>query len=267
MTSPLRLALMLALFLGPRVVEPHLLHAQPQQAAVPIAGELIARGDAAHASLDPSSALLHYEAAIAVDSANYAALWKASRELADLAEFEENPATQLELFRRAEHHARRAVIVRPDDAEAHFHLARALGRIALTMGARDRVKYAVAIRDEALTALRYDSLHPGALHVLGRWNAEVMRLSGVERFFAQRFLGGKVFGSASWENAERYLERAVELDPERLTHSLDLAEIYLDRGKNAKAREQLRRVIVGRTTEYNDPRLKSRAEALLKRIE
>ena len=30
-------------------------------------------------------------------------------------------------------------------------------------------------------AARLDPNHPGALHVLGVWNAEVMRLSGIER--------------------------------------------------------------------------------------
>jgi hypothetical protein len=35
-----------------------------------------------------------------------------------------------------------------------------------------------------------------------------MRLSSLERFFAKNFLGGKIFGAASWDNAVVYMDRA-----------------------------------------------------------
>jgi tetratricopeptide (TPR) repeat protein len=159
------------------------------------------------------------------------------------------------------------VKIDPGSAEAHFDLARALGRTALTMGVRDRVRYANEIREQALEALKIDANHPGALHVLGVWNAEIMRLNGFERFFARNFLGGKIFGQASWKEAVSNLERAVEVDPERLVHRLDLAEIYADIGEKAKAREQFERVVNATTrTDVNDPRYKAQAEAALKRL-
>jgi FimV-like protein len=137
----------------------------------------------------------------------------------------------------------------------------------LTVGVRDRVKYANEIRALALEALKIDANHPGALHVLGMWNAEVMRLNGFERFFARNFLGGKVFGEASWKEAVANLERAVEVDPERLVHRLDLAEIYADIGEKAKARELFEHIVNAQTrTDVNDPRYKAQAEAALKRL-
>ena len=75
--------------------------------------------------------------------------------------------------------------------------------------------------------------------VMGAWNAAVMRLNGVERFMARKFLGGRVFGTASWKEAQRYLEQAVAVEPERIVHRSALAEIYADVGDNAKAREQM----------------------------
>ena len=65
------------------------------------------------------------------------------------------------MYKRAEEYARRAVAANPDDAEAHFELARAIGRNALTMGTRDRVKYAGVVHDEALEALKLDPKHAG----------------------------------------------------------------------------------------------------------
>jgi hypothetical protein len=146
------------------------------------------------------------------------------------------------------------------------HLARALGRRALSVGVRDRVKFATEVRAEALEALRLNPDHPGALHVMGVWNAEVMRLNGVSRFFAKNVLGGKVFSEASWNRAVSYMERAVAVDPERIVHNLDLGKIYLDLGDKAKARAQFELVVRGRRVDFNDPAFKREAEAELAKL-
>jgi tetratricopeptide (TPR) repeat protein len=220
------------------------------------AAEHVLAGDRAHAALDAAAALEEYERALSLDPENYEGLWKASRDAVDLGEFTADKKRRAEYYRRGEGYARRAVAVNATDAEAHFHLARAVGVTALSLGVRDRVKYATEVRAEALRALERDPKHPGALHVLGVWNAEVMRLSGFERTIARTFLGGKVFGSASWADAVRYMEEAVAVDPHRLTHHLDLARIYRDRGEKAKSRDQYEAVIRGAVTEFNDAHYK-----------
>jgi tetratricopeptide (TPR) repeat protein len=237
------------------------------QSATPTAAEHVALGDSAHAAFDPATALEHYQAAIQLDSANADALGKASRSVMDLSEAEGDKNKRSQLFRQGESYARRAVALNPRDPELQFHLARALGRAALAVGVRERVKYAVEIRSTALKALELDSLHPGALHVIAMWNAEVMRLSGFERFMAKNLLGGRVFGQANWNEAVRNLERAVEVDPERLSHRLDLGMIYADVGQKAKAREMLQWVVnAEKRTDFNDPRYKRDAEAALTKL-
>ena len=230
------------------------------------ADDRVAAGDSAYDALQVAPALAEYEAAVETDSMHYAALWKASRSAVDLAEYETDAAKKQALFEQAERLARRAVEVNPDDAEGHFSMARALGRVALTKGARDRVKYGTQVRASALRALELRPDHPGALHVLGRWNAEVMRLSGFTRFFARNLLGGKALGEASWASAREHMERAVEVDPDRLVHHLGLAEIYLDLDEDEKAREQLQLVIDGPVRDFNDPHYKREAAALLEKL-
>lgn len=227
---------------------------------------LVAAGDRAFEEQQVAAALAQFESAIAADSTHYEALWKASRSAVDLAEYEPNAGRKQALFEQAERHARRAVAVNAEDSEGHFAMARALGRVALTKGARDRVRYATQVRASALRSLELSPDHPGALHVLGRWNAEVMRLSGLTRFFAKNLLGGKVFEEASWDDAQRYLERAVAVDPQRLVHHLGLAEIYLDLEENEKALEQLTLVVNGAASDYNDPHYKREARALIEKI-
>jgi tetratricopeptide (TPR) repeat protein len=238
----------------------------PGTASAQSPAEHIAIGDSIYALFKPEEALPHYDAAIGPDSSNYEALWKSARSHIDLAEAERDEGRRNRFSRAAESLARRAIRVNPQDAEAHFHLARALGRRALTVGVRDRVKFATEVRAEALEALRLSQDHPGALHVLGVWNAEVMRLNGVSRFVAKNVLGGKVFSEASWARAVSYMERAVAVDPDRIVHRLDLGKIYLDRGDKAKARALFELVTRGRRIDFNDPAFKREAEAELAKL-
>jgi tetratricopeptide (TPR) repeat protein len=228
--------------------------------------EHVAIGDSTYAHFKPDEALPHYLAAIGPDSSNYEALWKAARSEIDLAEAERDEARRNRFSRTGEVLARRAIKVNSQDAEAHFHLARALGRRALSVGVRDRVKFATEVRAEALEALRLNPNHPGGLHVMGMWNAEVMRLNGVQRFFAKNVLGGRVFGEASWDKAVSYMERSVAVDPDRIVHHLDLGKIYADLGDKAKARAQLELVVRGRRVDFNDPAYQREAQAALEKL-
>jgi len=222
--------------------------------------EHLAAGD--REKMDPSAALKHYELVLATEPNNYEALYKASGAAVDAGMLGSDDKARDALYKKAETYARRAVQVNGNDAEGHFELARAIGRIAQTMGSRDKVKYAGVVRDEALAALKLQPKHDGALHVMGEWNAEVMRLSGISRFMAKNFLGGKIFDSASWDEAQRYLEEAVQAAPTRLIHRVDLAAVYLDRGNKAKAREQIDYVLRAPVSEALDPRFKRQAEEL-----
>lgn len=231
------------------------------------AAEHIARGDSAHAAMQTASALQHYEAAIKADSNDYEALWKASQEAVDLGEFSANKDEQTRLYNLSEQYARRAVALKPDDAEGHFNLARAIGRNALRMGTRDRIKYAKVVRNEALAALKYSPKHAGALHVMGVWNAEVMRLNGFSRMIAKNFLGGAIFGEANWDNAQRYLEESVAQEPDRLVHKLDLGKVYADRNMKDKARETFEAMLKQPDRDANDKYYKRDAEQRLKGLQ
>jgi tetratricopeptide (TPR) repeat protein len=227
------------------------------------AAALIARGDSAYAVFNAEEALTHYESALAIDSLNSDALGKASRTAIDIGEAMTDAPAQKEIFRKGERYARRAISADSSSAENWFHLA----RTALSVGVRDRVRYAVEIRKCGQNALAINPDHPGALHVLGMWNAEVKRLSGVELFFARRFLGGNVLGQANWKDAVAYMERAVAVDPDRIAHTLDLAGVYADTGAKDKARAAYESVISAtRRVDYNDPLYKKQAEERLKRL-
>jgi len=206
-------------------------------------------------------------AQVAADTNSYEWLVKAASEAVDNGEFNPDAGQRKALYKSAEAYARRAVAANPNDAEGHFELARAIGRNALTMGTRDKIKFAKVVRDEAMAALKINPKHDGALHVMGVWNAEIMRLSGFSRMIAKNFLGGRVFGEASWDNATRYLEEAVALAPNRITHHLDLGAVYADRNQRDKAIQQFEWIATATPTEFNDVHYKEQAARRLKELQ
>jgi tetratricopeptide (TPR) repeat protein len=238
------------------------------QAAPDSVGD-IAAGRAAFEARDPKTALRDFEHALATDSTSSEANWRAALALITLGLTTPDSVKSPErdsLYARAERYARRAVQADSLDANAHFVLARAIGQTALTKGESQRIHVAADIRREALRAIELDPQHDGAYHVLGRWNAEIMRLSGFSRFVARNFLGAGIFGQASWNGAITNLERAVELDPERIIHRLDLAAVYADRKRYEDARRELAVLDTLPVRDFNDPRYKADGAALLARI-
>ena len=230
------------------------------------AADHIALGDKATAARDAHAALAHYEAALQIAPKNYDALWKASGALIDLGEAETDDKKRGTEYAKATAYARSSIAVDSAGAEANFAMARALGRTALTLGARDRVKYAKDVRASALKALAAEPKHPGALHVMGVWNAEIMRLSSFVRMVAKTVLGGAVFSEASWSSAAKYLEESVAADPVRAVHHLDLGRVYRDMDRKADAKAQYDLAIKAPLKDANDNLYQQQAAAELKAL-
>src|SRR6185295_5826111 len=229
----------------------------------------VALGTTAMQVHDLGTALAHYEAALAIDSNAYEANWRAAIALLDEGEQTGDSVKSPQrdsLYALAERLARRAVAADSMGANGHFALALAVGRASLTMGKKERIRRARIIRDEALKTIALDPRHDGAYHILGRWNAEIMRLSGLSRFFAKSLLGAGIFGKASWEGAVSNMERAVALDPGRLYHRLELAEIYVDRKRYDDARAELTQLAALPDREIMDSVYRRQGAALAERI-
>jgi len=218
----------------------------------------LARGDSAFAARDYTLAYVA-DAAAARSESGYRALWRASETARYVGDQQSRSKRAREWYRRAEEWGRRAVAANPSRPEGHSVLAAALGALSLRVGVRQRVMLSKEIRREAIAAIKADSTYPGGWHILGRWNAEVMRLGGAARFFARTFLGAPVFGEASREKAEEYLARAVELEPGRIAHHGELARVRLERGDTTGARAEFERVLGLAPHDPEDPAYREEA--------
>lgn len=236
------------------------------QATAPSAPEWLARGDSLLEALDPAGALEAFRAAYAAEQ-SYEAMWKFANAQVEVAkQLDDAGQTELRdsLYSVARLYAEAAVRADSLDAEGHFMVSLALGRLSRTRGGKERVRFAEVIFDEATKAVELDPSHDGAHHVLGAWHAEVRRLSGITKFFAKTFFGAGFFDRASWDAAVMHLERAVELRPEYLYHRLELAEVYLELGRPADARAQLEALLgLPPTSDVLDPSYQATARDML----
>jgi tetratricopeptide (TPR) repeat protein len=242
-------------------------------AAAPLAAQTVARdivaGDTARCQRNPQAALLNYRDALALDSLSYEANWKAARELTDMGKLMPDSLKKQRdsVYAQALALAQRAVRVDSNGADGHYMIAVAAGRVALTKGPRERVRSARLVRDEALKAIALDSLHDGALHVMGRWNAEIERLPGLTKFFAKTFLGASIFNKASWDSSVAYFHQAIRINPTNIYHHLDLAEALVDADRAEEAKPQLEEVArLPLGCDPGDPVYKQEAAALLQKI-
>ena len=194
---------------------------------------------------------------------NYEALWGAARSSVAQGLLSESTRIQNQWYKIGESYARRATEIEPDNLVGLYWLLSAKGLRAVQSGGRAASALGGEVYDLAHHVLEMDSLHAGAYHALGVLNFRVRSLSGFERWVARTFLGADVMNLTSWENAERYLTRAVELRPEYLLFHLDLGRMYLHRERMEDARSQFQRVLELPLLEPPDSRFQETAERRL----
>ena len=226
--------------------------------ARPVTGrDAVARADPTRSALDPRIAEAHelywdhqvmeslqlFEDVIDGSPENYEPLWAAARAAIALGLLSRGREIQNQWYQTGESYARRATEVEPEGLVGLYWLLSAKGLRAAQTGGREASALGGEVYDLAHEVLEMDSLHAGAYHALGVLNYRVQRLSAIERFVARNFMGAEVMNNTTWEDAERYLTRAVELSPEYILFHLDLGRMYLARDRKDEARVQLQRVL------------------------
>lgn len=227
----------------------------------------LVRAEELHFEHRAAESLELLEGVVEKEPANYEALWRAAREAVVMGLLAHGTEIENRWFMRGEDFARRAVELDPDGIHGLNWLMSAKGLRAVQTDAIDASRLGTEVFQLAHRILEMDSLHAGAYHALGVLNYEVQKLNRVERFIATRVLGNRAFRLTSWEDAERYHTRAVELAPDFILFHLDLGKMYLERNQMARAREVFARVLELPPVHPQDPGLQEVAERLLAQIQ
>lgn len=204
------------------------------------------QGDEYYAQFDDARALEAYLLAVQADPGNYDALWKTARayiDVADLKNPEEAKATeeQKKMYMEARSYAKKAVEANPNDTWGHFFLSAAMGKYALSLSKKEQIDMSKSIKAEIDKAIELDETNDSAYHALGRWHRRMAEIGGMKRFF-----GGIIYGSipkGSFEESEKYLQKAVELKPDYTNHYLELGRTYIALKKNDQAKEAFQKCL------------------------
>ena len=154
----------------------------------------------------------------------------------------------------AERHLRRAVRIDPRSATAHQNLAEALRKQERYAEAVESYRAVLAIEEEfALAhagmgmALFRDGLHAAALDAMAR--ALALQPSLPTAAVLHLHMGRAARELGRLPEAAAYLERAAEIDPDRIDPLLDLASLRIAQGRSADAERTLRNLRNSRATD------------------
>jgi tetratricopeptide (TPR) repeat protein len=197
--------------------------------------ELITQGDSLCNAYNFRGAVAQFQKTIQIDSANFSAYWKLGKCLNFLGELAPRDS-QLTIFEKARDAELSALALNDASADAHFQLARAVGKIALFKGIFNSIGLAKQVKREADRALALDSLHDGAWHILGRWNREV----GKKPKFFRSPLG---LGDANKEDAVSFMEKAIAINPELIHHHLEMGITYQEYDRDSDARREFEKCL------------------------
>lgn len=138
-------------------------------------------------------------------------------------------------------YAKRAVAADPKNALARLSLAICYGRAATVADGKTKIAYSKLIKEHADAALTLDPNNDLTHFVLGSWCYEIANLSAFLRAAARVVYGA--LPTATNQDAARYLERAVQLNPRRVCNHASLGRAYAALGEKTKAQQCYQRAL------------------------
>ena len=142
----------------------------------------------------------------------------------------------------------------------------ALGRQAMREGAKTKLALSREIKSETDRAIELDPAIGRAWHVLAVWNVKVASLNVMERMAANAVLGGVPKG-ASFENAERAFQKAIQLEPDYVNHRLEYGKLLRTLKRPVDARRELEKAAsLPPVSSALDSRYQAEAKELLAKL-
>jgi tetratricopeptide (TPR) repeat protein len=151
-----------------------------------------------------------------------------------------------------------------DSAQADAGYAMSLASWKMAEVEPENKKIVAYARDMKLYADRALSINPAhakSNYMLGKWNYEMTRLSGIKKALVKAVYGG--MAEASYEEAIKYLEKCKQAEPYFVANYMDLAKAYKENHRPAQAIEVLTRLVKLPTRISDDVALKAEGAALL----
>jgi len=226
--------------------------------------DLLKKGDAFDRKFQATEALVYYLPAEKMQPKNVRLLVRLARQYRHLMTDATTRESKLRLGHTAQDYSQRTAALAPGDAEAQIQVAITLGKMLPILPTKEQVDASPRIKDSVDKTLRLDPRNDTAWHILGRWNRVLADISSVKRALA-----GMIYGSlpkGSNEEAERDLQKAITLNPNRLMHYIELGRVYAQMGRKDDARRFIEKGLAMPELEKDDPETKERGREALSKL-
>jgi tetratricopeptide (TPR) repeat protein len=228
------------------------------------ADELIKKGDDFDLKLQASEALDLYLAAEKLEPRSASLLLRIARQYRHLMVDAKTREEKIKLGGIGLDYALRASALAPNDSEAQLSPAISYGKMLPLQSTKEQTQSARRIKEAVDKAIKLDPHNDLAWDVLGRWNKVLADVNGL-----QRALGSLLYGELpAGSNAEAVscFEKAIEINPNRLMHYIELGQTYAQMGKPAEARRLIAKGLAMPDVEKDDPEIKRRGRETLAKL-
>jgi tetratricopeptide (TPR) repeat protein len=225
---------------------------------------LIAKGDQFDKQLQAKEALEEYLPANKLEPDNVKVLVCIARQYRHLMSDASSKQEKLRLGNVSLEFANHAAALAPNNAEAQLSAAISLGKMLPSMSSKDQVNASPRIKAAVDRTLLLDPTNDNAWHILGRWNRVLANVSVVKRVLAKAFYGD--LPVTTNEAAEKCLLKAIEINPNRLMHYIELGRIYAQMGRKEEARKYIQRGMAMPNKEKDDPEMKEVGKQILQKL-
>lgn len=229
--------------------------------------KLMVEAKAYDSACDSAKAQAAFEQALKLRPDDPEALCGLSKELSDRVfdhEIFHNKVLARQFATEASDHAARAMELAPASADAYIAYAVANARLSMFSEARQKVELTHSIKGNLLKALELDPNNDYAYHVLARFEHTMAHIGGLTRYLIKKIYGA--IEPATIEKAEEYFRRAIEINPKRLIHGVELAKLLYETKCYDECKELLERSLDMEIEDINSQRTKLDGEALLRKL-
>ena len=130
---------------------------------------------------------------------------------------------------------------------------------------KQQIATSLLVKSAADKAVTLDPKNDLAWQVLGRWYLALADVGPVKRAWAQVAYGTKI-PPAKHQDAVRCFETAIELNPHRPMHCIELGCTYEKMGRDEDARKFITQGLAMAETEKDDPETKNLGRHILKNL-
>jgi tetratricopeptide (TPR) repeat protein len=228
------------------------------------AEDLIRKGDVFYARLQPSEALKFYLPAEKLDPSNPQLLVRIARQYRHLMSECSAKDQKQQYCTTAVDYAERARTLAPNDPDAQLAVAISYGKLLPYVGPKEQFEDSRLIKAAVDRVIAVDANNDLAWQVLGRYYLALADVGAVKRALAQVAFGK--LPNAKYEDAVKCFEKAIELNPNRLMHYIELGRTYVQMGKMEEAKKFIAKGLAMPNTEKDDPETKNAGRQLLAKL-